>query len=117
MPSQRPTQRPTQRIAAIALLLFTTHLMAHKAGADNRIDGIRPDAPELAAYGNQSIGVTTLEVTNKDQVDILKVKEPGELPRSDRRLTLEVFYPSKSCLLYTSPSPRDKRQSRMPSSA
>ena len=27
-----------------------------------------------------------------------------------------VAYP-KSCLLYTSPSPRDKRQSRMPSSA
>ena len=24
---------------------------------------------------------------------------------------------SKTCLLYTSPSPRDKRQSRMPSSA
>ena len=24
---------------------------------------------------------------------------------------------AKSCLLYTSPSPRDKRQSRMPSSA
>ena len=27
---------------------------------------------------------------------------------------IERFYP---CLLYTSPSPRDKRQSRMPSSA
>ena len=29
------------------------------------------------------------------------------------------FFPGKvtSCLLYTSPSPRDKRQSRMPSSA
>ena len=26
-------------------------------------------------------------------------------------------YPWTSCLLYTSPSPRDKRQSRMPSSA
>ena len=25
--------------------------------------------------------------------------------------------PSSTCLLYTSPSPRDKRQSRMPSSA
>ena len=25
--------------------------------------------------------------------------------------------PSRACLLYTSPSPRDKRQSRMPSSA
>ena len=27
------------------------------------------------------------------------------------------YYPNKTCLLYTSPSPRDKRQSRMPSSA
>ena len=26
-------------------------------------------------------------------------------------------YNNKACLLYTSPSPRDKRQSRMPSSA
>ena len=28
-----------------------------------------------------------------------------------------LTYLIKSCLLYTSPSPRDKRQSRMPSSA
>ena len=28
-----------------------------------------------------------------------------------------IFYGNTSCLLYTSPSPRDKRQSRMPSSA
>ena len=28
-----------------------------------------------------------------------------------------VSFPSSPCLLYTSPSPRDKRQSRMPSSA
>ena len=27
------------------------------------------------------------------------------------------YYHFKTCLLYTSPSPRDKRQSRMPSSA
>ena len=29
----------------------------------------------------------------------------------------DVFYDPDTCLLYTSPSPRDKRQSRMPSSA
>ena len=29
----------------------------------------------------------------------------------------DLFVPLKDCLLYTSPSPRDKRQSRMPSSA
>ena len=32
----------------------------------------------------------------------------------DRTQKIKVLY---SCLLYTSPSPRDKRQSRMPSSA
>ena len=32
-------------------------------------------------------------------------------------LLLELQWVAYSCLLYTSPSPRDKRQSRMPSSA
>ena len=31
--------------------------------------------------------------------------------------TAEIFRNNKSCLLYTSPSPRDQRGSRMPSSA
>ena len=34
-----------------------------------------------------------------------------------REYTKTFFGSSSSCLLYTSPSPRDKRQSRMPSSA
>ena len=39
----------------------------------------------------------------------------GDKPRID---TYEVDMDNcSSCLLYTSPSPRDKRQSRMPSSA
>ena len=38
--------------------------------------------------------------------------------REERDLTVVVAIDlSSSCLLYTSPSPRDKRQSRMPSSA
>ena len=32
-------------------------------------------------------------------------------------LEMEVYERARSCLLYTSPSPRDKRLSRMPSSA
>ena len=31
--------------------------------------------------------------------------------------TYYLYHGAKGCLLYTSPSPRDKRQSRMPSSA
>ena len=39
--------------------------------------------------------------------------------RTERReaLALRWLISASSCLLYTSPSPRDKRQSRMPSSA
>ena len=33
------------------------------------------------------------------------------------RIGKETFCKNFNCLLYTSPSPRDKRQSRMPSSA
>ena len=40
-----------------------------------------------------------------------------EIPDEFQNLTMDSMQPSKTCLLYTSPSPRDKRQSRMPSSA
>ena len=40
----------------------------------------------------------------------------GTVVKVDRdEVLLDIGY--KTCLLYTSPSPRDKRQSRMPSSA
>ena len=35
----------------------------------------------------------------------------------DGRLIIQCHGTNEGCLLYTSPSPRDKRQSRMPSSA
>ena len=42
-------------------------------------------------------------------------KEAADLPPAKRGLSM--VFQSYACLLYTSPSPRDKRQSRMPSSA
>lgn len=62
--------------------------------ADNRVDGLRPDAPELAAPGSAAIGVRTINLINKNQIDILKVKTADTLPRYDRPLTVEVWYPS-----------------------
>ena len=67
--------------------------------AENRIDTQLPDAPELAGYGSNSIGVRTLELLNADQLDILKIQsgqpKPRKLPRYDRPLTVEVWYPAK----------------------
>jgi predicted dienelactone hydrolase len=66
--------------------------------AQNRIDTQRPDAPELAAYGQYAIGVKTLKIINPQQIDIAKIDsakpKPLNLPRYDRPLTLEVWYPA-----------------------
>jgi hypothetical protein len=43
------------------------------SNAENRIDIQRPDAPELAAYGEFDIGVRQVKIVNKNQIDILKI--------------------------------------------
>jgi predicted dienelactone hydrolase len=62
---------------------------------DNRIDLVRPDAPELAAAGAHAIGVRTLDLVHKDQVDILNVEAGKDHPRYDRPLTVEIWYPAE----------------------
>ena len=60
----------------------------------------------------------------KEMLVHLKLKE-GKLEsfmgwmQSDEGMGVRksVAYPEKTCLLYTSPSPRDRTRSRMPSSA
>ena len=44
-------------------------------------------------------------------------EDPNDLIVKDARAPRQIYRRGNSCLLYTSPSPRDKRQSRMPSSA
>jgi predicted dienelactone hydrolase len=66
--------------------------------SENRIDGQRPDAPDLAAYGDYAVGVRSIELTNSDQVDILQIDpaapRPDPLPRYDRPLTVQAWYPA-----------------------
>ena len=88
--------------------------------ANNRV-GINTLLPSTALdvvgdatfSGNVAIGgtLTYEDVANIDAVGIITARAGIE----DKTLTAgRVVY---TCLLYTSPSPRDKRQSRMPSSA
>lgn len=71
---------------------------APAAISENRIDGQRPDAPVLAAYGDYATGVRSIELSNPDQVDILQIDpaapRPDPLPRYDRPLTVQVWYPA-----------------------
>ncbi len=64
------------------------------SAADNRVDGLRPDAPELASAGDIAIGVRTLNLVDEGRVDILNVKAGEAHPTYDRPLTVEVWYPS-----------------------
>lgn len=83
------------------LIIASTAIASLTAGgamAQNRIDTQLPGAPEMAAYGDLAVGVRTLDLVNPDQIDILaldpEAEKPDELPRYDRPLTVEMWYPA-----------------------
>ena len=80
------------------------------AGPKTSAEKAREDAENTAAddmFGGAFGGLEEMEVPETTPAsDASTEEESGEQAES----------PS-TCLLYTSPSPRDKRQSRMPSSA
>lgn len=90
-------------LVILALVLSVVLPSLALAQTDNRIDLIRPDAPELAAHGPFAIGVRTLELVHEDQLDIANAVSGQEIPRYDRPLTVEVWYPA------TSPSDAEAR--------
>ena len=82
----------------IPAALGGTVMLGTMAFADNPIDTQLPGAPELAAYGALPVGVRQLDLTNPDQINILAIDpaadKPDPLPRYDRPLTVEVWYPA-----------------------
>ncbi len=61
--------------------------------AENRIDLIRPDAPELAAFGPLPVGVTTLAFTHAGQINFATATATQH-PLADRTLIVELWYPA-----------------------
>jgi len=78
--------------------LVPAALMAAGGAVANPIDTQLPGAPELSAYGDLPVGVRQLEMVNPDQIDILAIDpaadKPAQLPRYDRPLTVEMWYPA-----------------------
>ena len=89
--------RHAMRYAPVALAIG---LMGAPVMAENRIDGQLPNAPALAAYGEMSVGVRTVEMTNPGLINIRAIDpaadKPDPLPTYDRPLTVEVWYPAVS---------------------
>lgn len=81
-------------ISFFVLQVCTPGIMLAQAPAEPFIFGdALPDAPALAARGEYKVGVKTIELVNKGQVNILKSKA-GIDTLYDRHLKLEIWYPA-----------------------
>ena len=78
----------------VYFLSFSLLMILSAVAQNNRVDGLRPDAPELAKLGSYAIGVRTLHLSHKNQIDVLNIKEGEALPYYDRPLTVEIWYPA-----------------------
>src|SRR5215475_7419037 len=81
-----------RRLLLVPAVLVALPITA--SAQNNRIDVVTPLAPELAGYGTHTIGVRTIQVTDRNRIDILNTKEGGPSARYDRTLTLEIWYPA-----------------------
>ncbi|WP_243248439.1 alpha/beta hydrolase family protein [Pseudomonas maioricensis] len=77
------------RVASL-LLVWSLSCSAFALNGDPR-----PDAPELAARGAYQVGVRTIDVIHRDQLNILAATSTDSNPRYDRPLRLEVWYPAQ----------------------
>ena len=71
-------------------------------------------------FGDKSLSIENLATFDFSKVQIGLFSPGGAISREYAPIAASqgcVVIDNTSCLLYTSPSPRDKRQSRMPSSA
>ena len=77
--------------------------------------GIHPENYRLVAFkdmSNDDVFITKSTANTKETIEVDGVEYP--VIKMEISRTSHPFY---TCLLYTSPSPRDRQKSRMPSSA
>ena len=85
-------ENPFQLLIAVLMSAQTT---------DKKVNQV---TPELFRHGPDAARMATLEISHIQEM----IREVGLAPTKAKNI---------SCLLYTSPSPRDAHESRMPSSA
>jgi predicted dienelactone hydrolase len=77
-------------------MLVSGVLAAAPAPAGDPPSQFGVDAPELARLGEYAVGVRTLHLVARNQVDVLAYDAPtGTAPRRDRALTVDLWYPAR----------------------
>ena len=74
-------------------------------------------APKTSPYFERAVHYNQLTQQSLNELDNLSRQLQQHTLEQIEARALDLQRQDKDCLLYTSPSPRDKRQSRMPSSA
>lgn len=86
-----------KRLMVIIMFMFSNAFAAGgNISSDNRIDGMRPDAPELAFMGNYNIGVRSDVFYHQNQIDVLNINGEEDFPYYDRPLPVEIWYPAET---------------------
>ena len=83
-------------------------------------ENLMQSKPDISISVNQAFGFDTdlhVEGFSKKSEYVPEIDSNYCFDKATTMAILSGFKYNRSCLLYTSPSPRDKRQSRMPSSA
>lgn len=84
---------PKYLLTGFIILLSYATAFAQENIASFVIGDALPDAPALAARGPYKVGVQTIDLVHKNQVDILNSKAGAEA-MYDRPLKVEVWYPA-----------------------
>lgn len=81
------------KILTFAGVLFMNSVASNVQA--NRIDIVRPDAPQLADFGHHHIGVRTLTLIDHGRIDIMNTRPGAENAVYNRSITVEVWYPAQ----------------------
>ena len=90
-------------------------MLAESFGANTSIEGSVVRGFVVSLEGDAAI--IDVGLKSEGRVPLKELAGPGQEPNVNVGDEIEVYVERMDCLLYTSPSPRDRSLSRMPSSA
>ena len=110
-----------RRVSAMASYVFLTLLMTQPVGATDEVAFSVEEQARIRLHGPWPVPVPP--DPGNEYSGLRWAEEAGRLLFNDsglsgnKAISCASCHQVKSCLLYTSPSPRDRTRSRMPSSA